>query len=199
LDAGANEGYVSLALARQVGENGRVIAIEPHPRNAAVMRENSEINAFGNIILVQRAVGDSPGSATFEGDRAWWTLLPGLKIPGGSITVTVTRIDDVVAEQGLQRLDLIKLDLEGFEIAALLGAKESLRRFRPIVGFEVNLTLLAYVPTSINVLFQLFRELDYEIREAADGELRPFTWLHSRIMNVVGVPREKTSIVTTRK
>ena len=134
LDAGANVGFYTLHFARRVGPEGRVHAFEPDPRNAARLRANCALNGFGPIVEVREAaISDREGTASLHRSEAahsgWGSLAPG----GGAESVTeveTTTLDAYLARMRLDRVDLLKADVEGSECALLLGARESLRSRR---------------------------------------------------------------------
>lgn len=135
VDVGANLGYFSAMAARLVGATGRVLALEPLPKALSLLREN--VAPYPWVDVVAAAAGHERGSAAFSsmpsGD------LSGLGVRQGAdrvLTVPVTTIDDITKD--LERLDLLKIDVEGQEAAVLAGARRSLRRFRPLVYLEAH-------------------------------------------------------------
>jgi methyltransferase FkbM-like protein len=94
-------------------------------------------------------------------------------------------------DEALDRLSLIKIDVEGHEIRVVRGARELILGRRPIVAFEVNLSLLAYEEISINEMLSLFLDNDYSLFVEQGGELVPFVWLKERVCNCLAVPNER--------
>ena len=132
LDVGANIGYFSVLLGRAAGNAGKVIAFEPSAKTAAIFRSNLELNGLQSIVEVhQAAAGAQPSIATFyiDRDHASNNALYDHKLTGAgdreTQEVSVVRIDDVAA--GLIPLDIMKIDVEGAEVEALRGARETLR------------------------------------------------------------------------
>jgi FkbM family methyltransferase len=132
LDVGANIGVWTRLFARRV-RRGKVYAFEPSPSTFALLRSNCAAHA--NVECVQRALGAQSGSMGFVEDTQ-----PELRhltaADGGGARVSVSRLDDWLLEAQLTRLDLLKIDVEGFEEELLEGACETLRRFQPLVLFE---------------------------------------------------------------
>ncbi len=142
LDIGANTGFYTL-LAAAANPDGRVIAFEPVPRLRERLHQNVALNGWDHRCAVRaEAVSAEPGRTQLHvPDQAVPTsasLDPagyrGLK--GQLIDVDITTVDRAVPED--QRVDLIKIDVEGFEHTVLAGAERVLVRDRPIIVLEVN-------------------------------------------------------------
>jgi FkbM family methyltransferase len=128
-DVGANEGYFSVLGGQIVGPTGRVIAVEPQSRLQDVIRENVRLNGLSNVTLEQAAVSDADGDAELY-------LAPDLNTGASGLArqtnyavptqrVRTTTLAKLVA--GVNRIDLMKMDIEGFEYEAILGSKELFR------------------------------------------------------------------------
>ena len=121
VDIGANCGAYSLFAARQVGERGRVIAIEPMPEMLRRLRFNIGINALKNIDVVAKAVGPEPGIATLFVDEARRGHSSMVQLEGAApLEVPIVTLKSVIEDAGLDRIDALKIDIEGFEDRALL-------------------------------------------------------------------------------
>jgi FkbM family methyltransferase len=126
LDVGANIGYYTLLFARLVGESGRVIAFEPDPGNFRLLEKNVRANGYRNVVLKRQAVSDVTGklrlylSGPNKGDHRLYDSADGRE----SITVEATTLDHAV---GGDRVDFIKMDIQGSEPAALRGMAGVLR------------------------------------------------------------------------
>jgi hypothetical protein len=103
--------------------------------------------------------------------------------------VSVERFDDVAARENLQRLDVLKVDVEGEEYRLLCGAEQSIRRFRPAILFESNDRLLRGRGASAAMLRELLGGWGYEIFsfDAASGLPVPYT--EGDNLNLVAIPR----------
>lgn len=123
-DVGANMGVITLLAARLVGPTGRVFAFEPMPDNARVVRENVALNGFQNVTLIEAGIAEHNGEAQLHLSKYGGSHSL-TRSPGGSLEVAITvrtiRLDSV---PGLDRLDVLKSDTEGTELAVLrsLGA-----------------------------------------------------------------------------
>ncbi len=139
VDAGANLGTHTVAMARRVGPEGRVLAFEPQRNVFHLLAANLVLNGIENAEPHRLALGEGPGRARIESG--------GLSLPRnvGAARIGVaggpTEEIEVVAldSLGLPRLDLLKADVEGMEAAVLAGAGETIRRCRPILFLENNL------------------------------------------------------------
>jgi FkbM family methyltransferase len=141
LDVGANLGILTIGYARHAA---RVIAIEASPRTFEYLTKNLAHAGVTNVETVHVAASDSTTTLEFF-DSGWFSAGSFVKestlaanIHDGSITVPAEPIDAVVDRLGLDRLDFLKLDVEGHELPALRGAKDTIARFRPIAAIELN-------------------------------------------------------------
>ncbi|MFA5901326.1 MAG: FkbM family methyltransferase [Hyphomicrobium sp.] len=116
VDIGANCGLYSLFAARAVGPTGRVIAIEPIPLMQERLRFNARRNGFDGIELVPSAVGPQAGTATLyvRGKNYGQSSL--IAEPGfAPLTVPVAPLTDILAAKDIASIDVLKIDVEGFE------------------------------------------------------------------------------------
>lgn len=151
LDVGGNVGIYACAGAGRLLPGGRVITFEPVPGNLEYLRRNVEANGHGEAVTVEPiAVGDQDGELTIHlaaGSTAGHSVSERTAgIPTGSvsssITVPVRSLDSYLAEHGLDRVDVIKIDVEGFDIAVLRGAAKTLASQGPALFVE-------YAPDSL--------------------------------------------------
>jgi len=217
IDAGANEGLYSLFAARRVAAagsprarlwrrllfpvkgDGKVLAFEPSRREYARLRHNIGLNRLSNVRPFRVALGEREGNAELliaNAEHAGQNSLGGFVHQGVEVlrreTVRLRRLDDVIREEGLARVDLIKLDVEGAEVRVLRGSSMVLRELRPLLLFEVLEESLRRQGSSGEELFDLLRRFQYAIcvfdaqtglpRLAAPGERSP---------NMIAVPEEK--------
>ena len=123
VDVGANVGTYALALARHVGANGKVIAIEPHPVTHARLAFNSAASGFPQVRLVAAAAGSSDGELLIEtdGDNLGASHIVTGQPAGHAIKVPSLRLQRILAEAGVSRVDALKIDVEGYEDRVLTG------------------------------------------------------------------------------
>lgn len=129
IDGGASNGHTSFSFGRSVGPKGQVFAIEPDPTNADAIIKSIKTLGVTNVELAQLALSDENGfmrfSATSDGSSR-------LEVEG-NITVPTKRIDDL----NLDRCDLISLDVEGAEAAAIRGAQRVILKHRPKLQISI--------------------------------------------------------------
>lgn len=125
VDVGANIGVFTLKAARRV-PMGRVVAVEPAPLNLELLRENVARNRLANTVILDCALSDHEGEGRlFErGDYALYSLHLG---SGRATPVRVATLDRVFREQDIRACRLLKIDVEGEELAVLRGAARALQ------------------------------------------------------------------------
>ena len=145
IDIGANLGEWTVPLARAVGPAGRVLAIEPVPRTAAALEATLAANALRHAEVLRCAVSDHDGSAELA-----MPIVTSARIDTGTarvgpacagheaLRVPLRRLDSLAAELRLDRLDLIKIDVEGHEHQVLDGTAGILARWRPVLVVETG-------------------------------------------------------------
>jgi FkbM family methyltransferase len=139
LDVGAHVGRWSLRLAAKAE---RVIAVEANPATAAALRYHLALNDVGNVTVLELAAWDEPAQlALFDGNAkvngGSTRVLEAEPIDGVMPDVPLTEakpLDYVLADE--ERLDLVKLDVEGADLRALEGMRETLARLAPVLFVE---------------------------------------------------------------
>jgi FkbM family methyltransferase len=134
VDSGTYPGEFTIYAARKAS---RVIALEPNEENANTLIENLKLNDLNNVEVIRKALW------SFEGDMAF--ARKGLNFsvdPNGSSIVPVTTLDAIARDHDLDRLDFVKMDVEGAEIQALKGSQKVLQLYRPFFAIasyhEIN-------------------------------------------------------------
>jgi FkbM family methyltransferase len=174
VDVGANIGLYAVAAAAHLGEAGRLLVFEPN-EDAFLLLEQNVAAVKGGCIpeLERRAVGSGVGIATFHcmRDSAYSGLVDTGREPAvRAVEVPVTTLDTEVDARGLARVDLLKIDVEGFEPEVLAGAKRLFaREDAPIVLVEIaRENLEARGLRQVEVIEALERT-GYEVRVAVPG------------------------------
>lgn len=160
IDIGAHIGCFAVPAARAVGPTGHVYACEAIPETSVALRRTIAANGLENVTVVNRGLGSEAGEATFTvsgGSSAHCDL--GGKSPVRA-TVRMSTLEALVGEWGIERVDCVKVDVEGWEAEVLRGAAETIRKYRPV------LEVAAYhKPDDLQVLPALLREIvpEYEL------------------------------------
>jgi FkbM family methyltransferase len=138
-DVGANVGFYSLLSSFRV-DPGKVFAFEPWPSNIAYLYKHLQMNHVQNVEVLQLAISNEVGAANFQSER---TGAMGRLDSTGNVKVQVSTLDTLIHSGEIAPPDYIKMDIEGLEFKALLGAKDCFAKFRPMLflathGAEVN-------------------------------------------------------------
>jgi FkbM family methyltransferase len=147
---GANIGYYTLLLRQLIGPSGAIIAIEPSPENLPELRLNIESNMLQNVKLLEVAVGAAAGKVS---------LLKGMNsgvvpLNEGSYEVPIQSLDEILTEP----IDLLKIDVEGYEGYALEGARNVIKRDRPLIFLEFHPTAAAQFGHSFDSIHALLAQ-----------------------------------------
>lgn len=137
IDCGANQGIYACALGALVGPNGRVYAFEPQVYAVEALLQNIRLNGFPQVSVDQAAISNDNGTALLDlsSGPVCASILKNagrtkmISVPTLSLTSFAERVD-------LRRLDLIKMDIEGAEYDALVGASAIIARFKPTIVLE---------------------------------------------------------------
>jgi FkbM family methyltransferase len=188
-DIGAHIGYYSLRLSKWVGESGRVFSFEPVPYTYSFLERNLRRNHATNVTVQQAAIGNREGTvrmAAESGARLGWSTIA----DSGNLEVRCATVDSEIQRLGLERLDFIKIDVEGFELQALAGAENTIRQMRPKIMFEVNRWALGEHNGSPAALEEFFKSHDYSLFVAHGRKLTPALDLSKgpSFFNVFAIP-----------
>ncbi len=163
-DVGANIGYISMMLARQVTETGRVFSFEALPENQERFVLNLKTCGFDDRVqLIKAAVVRSSGVVQFQigpsGGMGKATGSAGRQeyAYAGSIAVPAISLDDFVYQQGNPAPQVVKMDIEGGEVLALPGMQQLLERARPVMLLELH------GPDAATAAWEIFQEKKYQI------------------------------------
>jgi FkbM family methyltransferase len=129
-DVGAHVGYYTLLFSALVGSEGLAVAFEPLAENCQILEHHAKVNSCKNVVIMQLAASDTDGPGRFAEHES---TSMGRLSDEGSTAVTCARIDTLVSRQLLRPADVMKIDVEGAELAVLKGSQELLRRHKPVV------------------------------------------------------------------
>jgi len=168
LDIGANIGETVLNMAKLTGAGGRVIGFEPDPTMRAKLLKNISLNSFKNIEIEPFAVSHSPGRFKLfqicERNPAGNQILA--EGEGKFSWVDAITIDSYLEKCTLAKIDLIKMDVEGFEMNALRGAEASIKKLKPVMFIEVSEVNLRGQSSSSWELMSWLLDRGYDVRQA---------------------------------
>ncbi|PTQ10306.1 FkbM family methyltransferase [Sphingomonas oleivorans] len=201
LDVGANIGLYTVKAARLVGSTGKVIALEPGHEAYLRLQRNVELNGFGHVTMLREAASDTDGEALLHhvplgDDPQAFSLIANARAEAGE-RVKTRRLDRLVEDLGLTRLDLVKIDVEGAEPMVLRGGLESLARLKPAVLFECNAYLNAGGEGgSAETSWALLEGIGYRFFRLIDGDFRPIDVAPGDFCNILAVHPEAASRIS---
>lgn len=183
-DIGTERGWFTLLMAERVGSRGRVRAFEALPDNVERLRANIALNGFDHAVIHAAAVSGAPGTVHFEPPSRGAAPEAHLEHCGGvgfitreptdrAIDVSAVTLDGVADETGTAELHMLKMDIEGAEVAALRGGAATIEKFRPMIAVEYNRATLQRAGTSMDELDETLAGLGYDrLFCRADGTFR---------------------------
>jgi FkbM family methyltransferase len=172
VDVGAHVGYYTLLAAKLVGETGKVIAVEPNPPTIVRLEKDIALNPFKNILVQKVACTDKETTLKF--------FQASLENTGNSsmsqsnakdsteITVQGVPLDKIVQDLGIQRVDMVKIDVEGGEMSVLGGMTNIIATYHPKFAIELKDDLLKNMGSSLAAAKALFIGNGYTL-QAFDG------------------------------
>lgn len=169
LDVGSNIGYYVCLESQIIGNKGKIFAIEPSPLNFKYLEKNVKLQGQKNIELFNFACGNQDGQIKFlVSNRSNWSRVASndlIDAPPDAIIDTVKipikQIDSFVHEQNLEKLDFVRMDVEGYERNILDGMKNTLQTFKPLLQLEIHLFIMG--PDATRELFDFFTNMGYVV------------------------------------
>jgi FkbM family methyltransferase len=182
LDIGANFGYYSMVLAHTFGSHFQAYAFEPNPTVYERLVRNIGLNSGVTVHPFMVGVGDQAGTVgmTCHDSNSGTTRLD------GDGDVAVTTIDAFCAQRSIKRVDVMKVDVEGFELKVLHGARSTVLRDHPVVLIEINPPLLQLHGSHTQQgLISELQSLGYDL----------FQLNRDRLVRVSGTPQDGTEYI----
>jgi FkbM family methyltransferase len=182
VDVGANKGDFSLIAARVMNDEGRVLCFEPSPENCSWISKSIELNGYRSIALHELALSDAEGHVPlYLGERSGWhSLVPGTEA-SESIEVEARTLDSALADTGDAHADVLKIDVEGAELAVLRGAARTLAEQPPLAVLidlhparGVDPAEVVSILAGHGFSFRDPRDIDTELPEPGPGALELF-------------------------
>jgi FkbM family methyltransferase len=139
IDAGGCYGETALYFAYKTGERGKVVSFEFLPANLEIQQKNLQLNPSlaSRIRVIEKPVWSQSGKKLFISGRGPATMVRPTSEDPNAHSVQTLRIDDLVKDGDLPRVDFIKMDIEGAELEALKGSTEVLQQFKPKLAITV--------------------------------------------------------------
>jgi FkbM family methyltransferase len=183
LDIGANIGAMALFAARAVGPNGRVICFEPTQMAKRKLLRNLDLNPElkKRVEVRQIELVDSPGQAPSSLNYASWPIQAASGRHAGhhgvaaeSSGASADTLDEFCRKEGIERVDVVKLDVDGNECGVLRGGRRILQQFRPRMVLELQPCVFGQAaPNRFEDFISTLRELGYELQDEVSGEALP--------------------------
>jgi FkbM family methyltransferase len=169
LDVGAHIGLFAVIASKLTGANGKVIAFEPAPATFNLLQQTVKINKAANIITtIQKAVGSEPGKTTFfisdsvaDNSNSLVSYLGDRPLNG--IDIDITSIDTIATEKKLEKINFIKIDVEGAEYDTLRGAAVTFKTFRPHAIVAIHPVPIVAKGDKLEAIYDLIVSLNYRI------------------------------------
>jgi FkbM family methyltransferase len=174
IDIGANIGRFTFHFA-QIAKKGRVICFEPDSTNYAALQINANLNNFDNISFYQLGLGSSaervPLFNVNENNPGMNRVLPNeSNIAFPFEMIDIKRLDQIEELLDINKIDLIKIDVEGFEFEVLQGSERLIDQFKPFLFVEINSDNLDEHNSSVQELLKWILSKGYLIRDASSNQ-----------------------------
>lgn len=178
IELGAHIGYISLYYSKLAGPSGKLYVFEPGANNLPYTRANLANSKIKNIELIEKAVSDTNGTATFYLENITGqsnSLVKDYRVTKkiqtkahlglqkNAVEVETIRLDDFVKERNIRKIDFIKIDIEGAEYMAITGMTNILDTMHPTMMIEVT--------ENHEALFNVLREKGYLIVDEFSNEV----------------------------
>jgi FkbM family methyltransferase len=173
LDIGANIGFTALNMAKLAKDKGIVYAFEPDEYNHKALLHNLQMNAGLNVKPVKLGLGNTTAQLKLsinEGNRGINKITESVT-EGKYGVVNIVKLDDFVTDTRINKIDLIKIDTEGYEVNILKGAEKTLLKFKPVLFIEIDEEHLVEQHSSAKDTIAYIKSLGYEITSDKTGKV----------------------------
>jgi FkbM family methyltransferase len=141
-DIGANIGYYTLLESRIVGKNGKIIAMEPSPVNFSKLQKNIQMEGAKNIELFNLAGGNKDGKIKFllkkQSNLSRIVSEDEITPSDNIIEVPIRKLDGFLQDLSLEKLDFLRMDVEGYEFYIYEGIRNSVKKYKPDMQIEIH-------------------------------------------------------------
>jgi len=189
LECGGHHGCTAIVLSNWVGAGGKVVTFEPSPANCDIIEKNIRHNGLQNVILERKAVGAERGRITIDDESDSSVIMS-----GKGMEIEMTCLD----EYKHLNPTFLKIDVEGFEMQVLQGAKNILAT-RPKLAVEIHTNNLSYYGASVQDLLGLIDVQNYKLWIQRNGGQPPVEYdmstpIVERVVHLFGIPIEDEAV-----
>ena len=165
IDIGSNIGYYALLESKKIGKNGNVLAIEPSPENFSTLVYNIKLQNDQNINAFNFAIGDKNDEIEFLiGKKSNWSKVKDendiIESEDKIIKIPLKTLNSFVKDNQLEKIDLLRMDVEGYENNIIDGAIEVLTKFKPKIMVEIHKMIMGKKKT--REILEKLKKLNYE-------------------------------------
>lgn len=195
LDIGAYIGQYTL-LAAKYAPRGQVVAFEPHPETFARLQAHITRNSMDNVQVFQKALGQHQGvlPLVLSKQASDSYLCQSASCTETIVEVEVTTLDAAVRDMGLQKVNLVKIDVEGAEGEVLRGAQETLRRFRPLLVMEVDRLREEAWGDSPQAILADLEQHGYALYTLEGWKIVPLSSYSIKYANIIAIPHQGAQV-----
>lgn len=172
MDIGCNIGYVLMNMTSRIGPGGRAYGFEPNPITYKKLVINLKLNAFPNISVTQAALGNMEGlvePVNIVEDNLGRSIVKITTNDKHDLTSPIFTLDSFCDRIKLNRLNIVKIDVEGYEQNVILGGLKTIEKFRPILFIEISYENLVQQHSSPIEIIKLINQFGYSFVRASDN------------------------------
>lgn len=164
LDVGANIGFHTLYFAELTGVKGKVFSFEPIAINFDALQKNIKLNQFPQITAINKALGNTNAPMKIHIDQdtqnpgAFNLLEKGLK----NTIIDCIKGDDYLEGNQIEKINFIKIDVEGFEYEVFKGLSKTIRNSKPIIIFEFDYNYQHKLNDNPKIIFEFLSQFGYQ-------------------------------------
>jgi FkbM family methyltransferase len=189
IDVGGNNGQIAIEFAHLVGDSGKVFTFEPQRIIFQQLCGNVFMNGLDNVWAFNMAIGQEDGLTKIE-KPDYFQQGP---VNFGNVHVGQGEQTEVVRLQrldsfGIENVSIIKIDVQGYEVKVLLGAKETINKSRPIIYIEIEDDQLELYGYTKNSVFEVLKDMNYSWTRFNDG--MPYQTTSGLCLDFVAIPDE---------
>jgi FkbM family methyltransferase len=166
MDIGTNYGTTILQFANLIGVKGKAFGFEPDPINFEICKQNIQLNQFKNLSVENIGLGNKEAEVNlvvdFESNRGGNRISENI-VGKESHQIKIIQFDNWILDKKIEKINLIKIDVEGYEMEVLKGAEQSIIKYKPILFIELDDNNLKQQNSSAKELISYLINLNYFI------------------------------------